>query len=174
MNITAQLFDLTTKNYLTLIISIGLLILFIILRRVLLKLVQIQSGKNHIAQDRERFILKLTRILLWLVFIIAMGAVWEISLKGLSLYFASIFTVVGVALFANWSLLSNLTASIILFFFFPIKIGHSIKILDGDNTVEGIIIDISLFYFKIESERGIALIPNNVILQKVVWQDKED
>ena len=49
-----------------------------------------------------------------LLFII-LGIVWDISVKGLSVYFASVFAVVGVALFAQWSIISNVTASIILY-----------------------------------------------------------
>ena len=74
------------------------------------------SQINDLAYTREVYIKKLISIGLILVFTSAIGMVWEISVKGLSIYFASIFTVIGVGLFVNWSIFSNLTAPVILFF----------------------------------------------------------
>ena len=97
----------------------------------------------------------------------------EVSFQGLSLYFASIFTVIGVALFATWSVLSNLTASVILFFFFPYRIGRKVKIIDGDNSIEGQIVDITLFHIKVETEDDrIVAYPNNLAIQKPIMQSK--
>ena len=110
---------------------------------------------------------KLFNVLMLLLLITSIGAIWEISLKGLSLYFASILTIIGVALFATWSVLSNLTASIFLFFFFPYRIGQKVKVVDGDNSVEGVILDINLFYIRIETdENHIVAYPNNIVIQK--------
>ncbi|NIW50111.1 MAG: mechanosensitive ion channel, partial [Gammaproteobacteria bacterium] len=66
--------------------------------------------------------------------------------KGLLVFASSFFAIVGVALFAQWSILSNITASVIIFFTSNAKIGDKIKVVDGDNTVSGIIRDIGLFY----------------------------
>ena len=112
---------------------------------------------------------KLTNIMMLALSISILGAVWEISIRGISLYFASILTVLGVALFATWSVLSNLTCSIFLFFFFPYRIGQKVKIIDGDNSLEGVILDINLFYIKIETDEGnIVAYPNNLAIQKPI------
>ena len=42
----------------------------------------------------------------------------------------------GVAMFAQWSILSNITSGIILFFSFPFKIGDLILIHDKDFPIE--------------------------------------
>ncbi|MFT6133806.1 MAG: small-conductance mechanosensitive channel [Cyclobacteriaceae bacterium] len=104
-----------------------------------------------------------------LVLITVIGAIWEISFQGLSFYFASIFTIVGVALFANWSILSNLTASVIIFFFLPYKVGDTIKVVDGESSVTGIIRDIGLFQIVIltDDKRQVAYF-NNLFLQKPI------
>ncbi len=110
---------------------------------------------------------KLFDVLMTLIILSVLGAIWEISLQGLSLYFASILTVLGVALFATWSVLSNLTVSIFLFFFFPYRIGQKVKIIDGDNSIEGVILDINLFYIRIETDdKNIVACPNNIAVQK--------
>ena len=104
------------KYYPQLSITAILILLFLILRSILLKIVKMHSQINDLAYTREVYIKKLISIGLILVFTSAIGMVWEISVKGLSIYFASIFTVIGVGLFVNWSILSNLTAPVILFF----------------------------------------------------------
>ncbi|MDN5212989.1 mechanosensitive ion channel [Fulvivirgaceae bacterium BMA12] len=161
------------NNVIEELITLILLVLFFISRSIIGKIVRKHAQKNKVVYSRELYIRKLVNLSLVLLLIILIGAVWEISFKGLSLYFASIFTVVGVALFATWSVLSNLTASIILFFFFPYRIGGSIKIIDGDNSVEGQIMDITLFYIKVETDDNkIVTYPNNLAIQKPIMQSK--
>jgi len=53
-----------------------------------------------------------------IIMLTLISIIWDISFEGLSIYFASIFTIIGVAFFAQWSMLSNITASVILFFQF--------------------------------------------------------
>ncbi len=81
--------------------------------------------------------------------------------------------ITGVALFAAWSNLSNLTSSVIIFFTLPFKIDDSVKILDGDNTVEGKIIDMTLFHVLLEDkDQKLISYPNNIFVQKVVVGNK--
>ena len=72
-------------------------------------------------------------------------------------------------MFAQWSILSNVTASIIIFFTFPARVGDSIRIVDGDNSVEGKIKEISLFQIELNDQDGnLIMYPNNLLLQKPV------
>lgn len=72
-------------------------------------------------------------------------------------------------MFAIWSILSNITAGIILFFSFPYKIGSRIKIHDKDLPVEAIIEDIKAFHLHLRTLDGeLITYPNNLILQKAV------
>ncbi len=162
-----------STHVLSLLISLGIIILYLISRRVIKSLVK-RHGVNHsFDKSRMLYISKITGLANSIVFGVLLGFIWEISLSGLSLYFASIFTVVGVGLFAHWSILSNLTASVILFFFFPYRIGSHIKIQDGENSIEGLILDIKMFYIEIELEDGrIASYPNNLAIQKASIQKK--
>ena len=95
--------------------------------------------------------------------------VWNVDFKGLGVYLASVFTVVGVAFFASWSILSNVTASLVLYFYFPYKIGTYIKIMEGSEPIIGMVMDISLFNMRIRDLHGVEVsYPNNLILQKPV------
>ena len=80
---------------------------------------------------------------------------------------SSVFAVVGVASFAQWSILSNVTAGIVLFFSYPFKIGDKIKIHDKDFPIEAEIEDIKAFYILLKSNEGeIVTFPNNLLMQK--------
>ncbi|MCR9249417.1 MAG: mechanosensitive ion channel family protein [bacterium] len=171
MKYIEQILEHFQTHFIQYLFTIGLILLFVIIRELIMKIISRHTRLNSIAKSRELYVKKLISLTTLLSFATLIGMIWEISFQGLSIYFASIFTVVGVGLFATWSILSNLTASVILFFFFPHRIGKRIKILDGENSVEGKIIDITLFYLKIETIEGNHFsYPNNLAIQKPVLQ----
>jgi small-conductance mechanosensitive channel len=100
---------------------------------------------------------------------VAIAFIWSVDFEGFSVFASSFFAIVGVALFAQWSILSNVTASIIIFFNFPARVGDTIRIVDGDNSVEGKIKEISLFQIELNDHDGnLVIYPNNLLLQKPV------
>ena len=152
-------------------LTILLIIIYFIVRKIVAKLIRRHGLKVMHSKSSTAYIVKLSHFGLSIIFITLIAIVWEISIKGLSIYFASFFTIVGVAFFASWSILSNVTAYAILFFSFPFKIGSKIKIIDGDNSVEGKIDDLTFFFMKIKVSSGeIVTYPNNLALQKPIKQ----
>ena len=89
-------------------------------------------------------------------------------------FLSSIFAIIGVALFAQWSILSNITASFIIFFNFPYKIGDEIKVIDTDGDISGTIVEISLFHVLIQQGEDLITYPNSLILQKAVIKKKNN
>lgn len=159
--------DWFSNHSVELFISLLILILYFISRSIILRLITRHAKKHSLDESRMLYVKKITGLINLVVFMALFGLTWQISLSGLSFYFASIFTVVGVALFANWSILSNITASVLLFFFFPHKIGATIRIEDAENSVEGLIMDLTMFYIEIKKETGeIVSYPNNLAIQK--------
>jgi small-conductance mechanosensitive channel len=80
---------------------------------------------------------------------------------------SSLATIVGVAMVAQWSILSNITSGIILFFSYPFKIGDTIHIHDKDFPVIAEIEDIGAFYISMINKEGeLVIYPNNLLLQK--------
>lgn len=173
MNIPSILTDLQAwfkAHYFELIVSLIIIVLYLFSRRVIGRLIRRQAEKHDFNKARTLYIRKVTGLVNFLVFAAFFGFIWEVSLSGLGVYFASIFTVLGVGLVANWSILSNITASVILFFFFPYKIGSRIRIQDGDNSIEGLILDITMFYLEIEIDDGrVVAYPNNLAMQKAFY-----
>lgn len=163
------IFRFLDAYYLQVFITAALILIHAIVKSLMKRVVKRHAAKNEFHYSREIYIRKLINISLMLVLITLIGAIWEISFQGLSFYFASIFTIVGVALFANWSILSNLTASVIIFFFLPYRVGDTITVMDGDHSVSGIIRDIGLFQVILMTKEGkrVAYF-NNLFLQKPV------
>ena len=101
-------------------------------------------------------------------FIIVLLMLLGIEYSQLSVFLSSIFAVIGVALFAQWSILSNITASLIIFFGFPYRVGDSVRVMDEGHDISGIIEEISLFHVLIRRDDELITYPNSLILQKAV------
>ena len=158
-----------------LIISIVLIISLLISRKAISALTRRYGARNSLEQVRIYYIIKLLNFGQSLLFLVLLSIVWNVSFQGLSVYFASLFAVIGVAFFASWSILSNVTASIILFFYFPYKIGSRVRILDGTESVAGKVLDISLFSISIEKDSGeLITYPNNLAIQKPIEQLRDE
>jgi small-conductance mechanosensitive channel len=101
--------------------------------------------------------------------IVLLAAIWGLKQNEIAVFVGTILTALGIAFFAQWSLLSNITSSLLLFFNHPVKIGDNIKVLDKDFPFEGEIVDLTYFFIHIKTEDGgITTIPNSLILQKSV------
>ena len=101
--------------------------------------------------------------------IIAILIIWGVDTKNLFVALSSVFAVIGVALFAQWSILSNITAGIILFFSAPFQIGDHIRILDKDMPIEATVEDIFTFYTHLRTkDGGLHIFPNSLLLQKAI------
>jgi small-conductance mechanosensitive channel len=100
---------------------------------------------------------------------IILAGVWGLEQDEIAVFATSVITALGIAFFAQWSLLANITSSIILFFNHPLKIGDKIKILDRDYPFEGEITELTYFYVHLRSDAGELLtVPNAIFLQKSV------
>ncbi|BDD06979.1 mechanosensitive ion channel family protein [Aureibacter tunicatorum] len=152
-------------------LTIASIIIVFLLKLSVKKITESYTIKNQYSQSRKIYIQKVSSFALTITLMTVLSIIWDLTIQGLSIYFVSLFTVLGVAFFASWSIISNITASIVLFFNHPFKIGDNIKIQDGDNSVTGEIVDINLFNIRIKSEGGhIVAYPNNLALQKPIYK----
>ena len=134
--------------------------------------------KNYVSRIAEKYrydkkrvsLIKKVLIINWVIIFIALFIlIWGISsIRGFTVYFASFFALAGIGLFASWSVLSNITSAIILFFEYPIKEGNKIKIQDGENTIEGEVVGLSLFNIEIKNNKETIFYPNNLAIQKAI------
>lgn len=127
------------------------------------------AKRKQVPEKRIYYINRFFNLFYIITALFTIAFVWSVDIEGLSLIASSVFAIIGVALFAQWSILSNVTASIIIFFTFPAKVGDRVRILAGDNTVEGRVREIALFQIEIIDDDGnIILFPNNLLLQNPV------
>jgi small-conductance mechanosensitive channel len=112
---------------------------------------------------------------LFLIAILIESFVFGAQAKDLALVFSSVFAVIGIGLFAIWSILSNITSGIIMFFSFPYKVGDKIEIHDKDFPIEAIIEDIRAFQLHLRLDNGnLVTYPNNLMLQRAVTLVQKD
>lgn len=141
------------------------LVFRVLIRKYVSKRALLQSFNDLRSLQIRRIMSRVSTLL----FLLVVAVIWNLTLQGISVYMASIVTVVGVGLFANWSMVSNVTASIILYFYFPFKLGSKVEIMDGDKTVTGVVVDISLFSIKLKADNGVEVYyPNNLAIQRSI------
>jgi small-conductance mechanosensitive channel len=149
------------------LIGTGILVIFVILSRLVVsKLVRSFAKRSQKLEHRTRLVIKYIHLLLNILVALAIIIIWGVQTKDIFITLSSITTVVGVAMFAQWSILSNITSGIILFFSFPFKIGDLILIHDKDFPIEAEIEDIGAFHVYLKTQKGeIIVYPNNLMLQ---------
>lgn len=156
------------KEYSQEIFATGILIFALIsLRMIIAKLIRSYATTSHLFEHRTNLVIKYIHILMNTLVFISLIIIWGVETKDIFITVSSITTVIGVAMFAQWSILSNVTSGMILFFSFPFRIGDTIKIHDKDFPIEAEIEDISAFHVNLKTKEGEKIIyPNNLLLQK--------
>mgnify|MGYP006181633337 FL=1 len=143
------------------------LLLFFIARIITAKIVRRFAKVSQTLEHRSNLVIKYLNILLGSIAVIAIFIIWGVKPQNVILVFSSVFAVIGVAMFAQWSILSNVTSGIILFFSAPFKIGDTIRIHDKDFPIEAEIEDIRGFHTYLKTKEGeLITYPNSLLLQK--------
>ncbi len=152
------------------VIATGILLAIIIfLRIVTAKLIRRYAKLSSIMEHRANLVIKYIELLIYMLAIICLIIIWGVQKKDILFTLSSATTVVGVAMFAQWSILSNITSGIILFFFFPFRIGDIIHVHDKDFPIKAEIEDIKAFHIYLKTDQGERITyPNNLLLQKGV------
>jgi len=118
---------------------------------------------------RKKITLRIINLFLLLFVVTALAGIWNINKNQLMVFITSVITVLGIAFFAQWSILSNITSSLILFFNHPVKIGQTIRVLDREYDIEGKLVDISFYFLYIKTNANeLITIPTSVALQKTI------
>ena len=122
--------------------------------------------RSALKNREEQEIRRLLNVLLGIVLAIVVSAIWGVDQSQILIFATSVVTVLGVALFAEMSILSNITACLVLFFQHPVKIGDRIRVFDQDHWIEGELTDITYFFVFVRTDAdGVMSIPNTVLLK---------
>jgi small-conductance mechanosensitive channel len=146
-----------------------ILVLYIIAFFITKTVINNTLKKTQLQRTRRKIIIKAINLITTIIAVIFIAGVWGLNQSEIALFASTIFTALGIAFFAQWSLLSNITSSIILFFNHPLKLGDTIKVLDKDYPFEGEVTDLTYFFVHLRTTSGeIITIPNSLILQKSI------
>ena len=150
-------------------IALLALVIWLVLSRALAISLRQVARRKEVNTYRLKTLSRFMQILLFLsVVILALMAV-GVNSHQLFLAASSLSAVLGVALFAQWSILSNITASMVIFFSYPYRVGDRIEVVEKDLDLVGVIEEITLFNVLIRHDRGDLIVyPNNMLIQKAV------
>lgn len=158
-----------------LIFTTIVLIIFLVLNYIFKKVVFGIGKRSNINIARVKLISRYITVTLFFIAVLIEAIIFGVDPSQIALVFSSVFAVVGIGLFAIWSILSNITSGVIMFFSFPYKVGDKIKIHDNDFPLEAIIEDIGAFQLHLRLDNGnLVTYPNNLMLQKAVTLIQKD
>ncbi|EMQ4278265.1 mechanosensitive ion channel family protein [Vibrio alginolyticus] len=164
----SQYFTTGSLGY-KLMMGIFVLIAYRILKRIVNRAILNLATTKGVKKARLSFIQRCFNVALLFLTASVFAIITGIGYGDVSLFLSSIFAVLGVAFIAQWSILSNITASFLIFFVFPYRVGDRIKVVDKDEDISGEIQEISMFHVLIKHDNGnLITYPNNQILQKAV------
>lgn len=149
--------------------SFIVLFVYIILFFVVKIIINNTLKNTPLQRDRRKIIVKVLQLFISITGVVLLAGIWGFKQKEIAAFASTVLTALGIAFFAQWSLLSNITSSIILFFNHPLKLGDTIKVLDKDYPFEGEITELTYFFVHLKTLEGeIITIPNSMILQKSI------
>lgn len=164
---SSGLFDWLVTYKFNVSFTVIILVLYLAFRAIVGPRIRAHAEKGKLKDSATDKALGALNILLIIGAISSCLIVWGVDFKGLFTLSASILAVTGVAMFAGWSVLSNITAFFILLPHTSYKRGNFIRVLDADNYIEGYISEINLFNTKLITEnREVIIYPNNLLLTR--------
>jgi small-conductance mechanosensitive channel len=163
------------STQLKIIETAAVIIGFILLLIVTAKLVDKTVNNSLVKKARGKIIKKAINLINLSVCFIIILIIWGVDQSELAVFVGSVVTVLGIAMFAQWSILSNITSSIIIFFNHPVKLDDTITILDKDYETEGRVSDIGVFFVILKTKEGEQItIPSNIFIQKMIKKKTND
>jgi small-conductance mechanosensitive channel len=143
------------------------LILYVLAFFIINTIINNVLKNTQLQRARRKIIIKAVHLFTSLAAIILIAAIWGLNQNEIAIFASTIITALGIAFFAQWSLLSNITSSILLFFNHPVKLGDTIKIMDKDYPFEGEVTELNYFFVHLKTKDGeIITIPNSILMTK--------
>ena len=147
----------------TAIILSGYIILYFIFKTVINNFLK----RTRLERSRRKMAIRAVQLFTTMTAVILLTGVWGFKQNEIALFASTILTALGIAFFAQWSLLSNITSSILIFFNHPVKLGDYIKVLSKDYQYEGEVTEMNYFFVHIKTnDKRIITIPNSHFFEK--------
>ena len=155
--------------------TVIVILLYIVVRFSLRWFVRKRQRSMGYAPDRVILIRRILAVLSFIIFAIILSSIWGIEQSDIILFITSILTVIGIAFFAQWSILSNITSGLVLFFSNDIRSGEHVTIMEKDMEISGVVLEIGIMFTRIKTDdKGLVSIPNSIIMQKMISVDRNE
>lgn len=149
--------------------TLAILGIYVIAFFVIKTIINNALKNTQLQRARRKIIIKAVHLFTSIAVIIILTGIWGLEQNEIALFASTILTALGIAFFAQWSLLSNITSSVILFFNHPLKLGDTIKMLDKEYPLEGEVTELTYFFIHLKTTSGETItIPNSLLLQKSI------
>jgi small-conductance mechanosensitive channel len=149
--------------------SLAILVIYVVAFLATKTIINNALKNTQLQRARRKIIVKTVHLFTTIIALILLAGIWGLQQNEIAVFASTILTALGIAFFAQWSLLSNITSSVILFFNHPLKLGDTIKVLDKDYPFEGEITELTYFFVHLKTTSGeIITIPNSLVLQKSI------
>ncbi|WP_240467656.1 mechanosensitive ion channel family protein [Flagellimonas sp. HSM57] len=150
-----------------LLVTIILLVFILGLNSLSKRAIRRFGRTSAINMNSRKIIFYLSNLFFYGLAIIVITLIWGVNLKEFTVFITSVSAILGIGFVAQWSILSNLTASVILFFSHPLRLGDRVRVMDKDFDWTGEVEDISGFYLFMRTDDGRKItIPTNLVIQK--------
>jgi small-conductance mechanosensitive channel len=144
-------------------------VLYILIKLLINRYIEHVVAGNASTKKRSKIVKKAINITLITIFLVILLSIWGVNQSELAVFIGSVLTVMGIALFAQWSILSNITSGIIIFFNHSVQLEDTIVIVEKEYEIEGRISDIGLFFVVLKTPEHEQIdIPNSVFLNKII------
>jgi len=148
---------------LALLVLVGAAIVQFILNRGL----SLLASRTHLEPNDLLPLKKVLKSVLYLVTAILILTVFGVNLGGLWAIMSTILAMVAIGFVAVWSLLSNVSSTVIILLFRPFAIGDELEF--AGEPVKGKVVDLNFLYTTLRETDGTLIqIPNNLFFQKSV------
>jgi small-conductance mechanosensitive channel len=118
--------------------------------------------KTQFERGRRKMTIRAVQLFTTITAITLLTGIWGFRQNEIALFASTILTALGIAFFAQWSLLSNVTSSILIFFNHPVKLGDYIKVLHKEVHYEGEVTEMNYFFVHIKTDNNeVITIPNS-------------
>lgn len=147
------------------IVTLAIVGLYFLINRLTLPILSRSADNARLTESSGDRAVGIARLLTGTLCALAIMVVWGVQFGSVLVFAGTALTLLGVALFASWSILSNITAYFVILLHPTFRRGTFIRILDADNYAEGYIADLGLFNLKLITENREAIVyPNNLVL----------
>lgn len=172
--ILAPIMQWFSNYWLNLLLSLVIVAVYLFVRKLVIPRLEAYVDRDHLKNSTIKSAIFTFSLLTGVVTAVIVMMIWGFDFRGLLALSTGIIAVTGVALFASWSILSNVTAFFILLAHQSFRRGNYIRVIEMDNYLEGYINEINLFNtILITENKEIVVYPNNLLTARPIIVNPE-